>query len=37
MVTPKTFEWNDVDTFADTFTATIEKTKVKNYHLPMSS
>ena len=37
MVTPKTFEWNNVDTFADTFTATIEKTKIKNNHLPRSS
>ena len=31
------FEWNNVDTFADTFAATIEKTKVKNNHLPRSS
>ena len=28
-VIPKTFEWNNVDTFADAFTATFEQTKVK--------
>ena len=26
--TPKTFEWNDVETFADTLTATFEYTIV---------